>query len=274
MAAQTPAPDSPGSSVAASDLYGTGVRVGIYLQTFGMLFSCIRLKCSGMKLAGASIILALLGSWCVVLHRQEISPVEAWIILAMIGVLYLPAGCAISCPRAIVGEGVGTFAMLAATLWHTFAMIVFWASIYKKLPILDTPDVAFFFAKVSIRHWFRDFMLAISIFQLVFDFIICIGGASLLIIGAQSWCEGEDEPDLERLLPNYDLEDGEALFRSSAVFCAIPCLIGIVGIEMMIKWNGLHPVSDMAQPGQAIPLAIGIIILVDGLMGLCQPARD
>jgi hypothetical protein len=51
-------------------------------------------------------------------------------------------------------------------------------------------------------------------------------------------------------------------------------IFGILGAELMIKWNKLAPVSDMTQPGQAIALVAGIVIMVDGLFGLFKPSEQ
>src|SRR5208282_5105567 len=77
---------APGDTLAASDLYGLGIRVGIYTQSLGMLFAVVRMTRSsgvGFKLASSANVFAILASWSIQVHRQEISPPEAWLIVTL-----------------------------------------------------------------------------------------------------------------------------------------------------------------------------------------------
>ena len=71
---------SDGNTVAAADLYGTGIRIGIYLQTLGLLLSVSRFHRTsgkGIKLIISANMIAILASWTILVRRQEVSPCEA-----------------------------------------------------------------------------------------------------------------------------------------------------------------------------------------------------
>src|SRR5579862_1942266 len=65
-----------GGSQAAGDIYGIGVRLGIYFQVVGFLFSAIRGKGRGIRMACGATTVALLLSWNSLVIHQNISPAE------------------------------------------------------------------------------------------------------------------------------------------------------------------------------------------------------
>ena len=244
-----------------------------------MICGCIRTKSAGIKLACAALILAVLCSWSILVARKDISPAEAWIILSIVGILWMPASCALWSPNAIVGEGVATVALLVAQVWNATAMCLFWGSYYKVLPILGTSDVGFFFTKVSLKHWFRTYMLVLSIFQAIGNIVVILGLGIIIKKGCDIWLQGKDELDLLSLGRTknesyFIIKFMEWTGRVCGVLGVFVCALGVTGAELMIKWNMLTPVSDLSLPGQSIPLAIGIVIFVDSVFGLCQPKRE
>jgi hypothetical protein len=59
-----------------------------------------------------------------------------------------------------------------------------------------------------------------------------------------------------------------------AMFLSFPVwIMTIAGAEEIIRLNGLTPQTDLSQPGQSIPFAIGIVVVVDGLAGALKPGR-
>jgi hypothetical protein len=48
----------------------------------------------------------------------------------------------------------------------------------------------------------------------------------------------------------------------------------IAGVEKIIDYNALTPQNDLSQPGQVIPLLLGIITLIEGLASACMPLSD
>ena len=107
---------------------------------------------------------------------------------------------------------------------------------------------------------------AVDLFMALF-ITICV--VPLLML---AWYKGEadilDEADVE------ELDSFKWTRRSIVVFIVFPAwVMTMVGSEEIIKLNGLTPQTDLSQPGQSIPLAIGITVAVDGLTAAIKPGR-
>jgi len=254
-----------GDSAASGDIYGTGVRLGIYFQVIGLSFSAGVGKAGGVKLVLGATMLGLLLSWTHLALGKEISPAESLTVLSLLDALFIPVGFALLCPKAWVGEGIAIFCCMFAQVWAFAANIWFWAKLYNTLPDLGTPSVTWFWVQVSIDGWFRIFSLVTAtIYQGLGTVGIVFGSVVINIAASNAWLEGEDELDDEDQREEVMIRWRGGLIGLSLVafiFC-------IAQIEMTIKWNGLTPDNDFSHPGQSIPLVIGIIVLVDGIMAL------
>jgi hypothetical protein len=74
-----------GNENDAQDLYGFGIRLGIYLhylQAVSMCFSLFRLKAHNMKITVAGLMLALLACWSRLVAQRAISPSEVLVMLS------------------------------------------------------------------------------------------------------------------------------------------------------------------------------------------------
>jgi hypothetical protein len=161
-------PDSIGNQNAAADVYGLGVRLGFYLQGFTQLLHIIPLRKDsgrGVKLACASIAISILASWSILAADKLISPCEAFLVTFILNSVSLPAGLAILNPDAIVGEGIGLMLFILTMVWTNVATTWTYAKLWHTLPLLDTKNVVFFFAPVSVTGGFRIFALLLSLFS-------------------------------------------------------------------------------------------------------------
>jgi len=82
--------DAVGSPVAGNELYGIGIRIGLYLQSLGMLLACARLtqkSGAGFKLASAANMIAILAALTRLLSLKALSPCEAWLVLLLVSLL-------------------------------------------------------------------------------------------------------------------------------------------------------------------------------------------
>ncbi len=61
------------------------------------------------------------------------------------------------------------------------------------------------------------------------------------------------------------------LVAVGSLVLTLPLLI--VGAERMIQWNGLLPTSDLSAPGQVIPFGVGLVSLVDAILGVLRHSR-
>jgi hypothetical protein len=260
---------SSGSATAASDLYGTGIRIGLYLQSFGMMLNGLAFVAKdkrgavGVKLICASNIFAVLAAWSALCRSNQISPAEAWIVLNPVSVLFIPASVAMLNLDALIGEALAIFLMGVTIFWIDVAQLWFWATLYRELPNLGTPGIAWIFAKVKIDGGFRDFMLFSASSALLMGLVALIGSWVACIAAFKTWQEGEDE--LEDI--DDDARGCTRLFGGFLlVIGAVTWVFSVAGVEVMIKANDLTPTTDMSQPGQAIPFAFGLVTLADGIL--------
>jgi len=159
--------DSIGNSNAAADVYGLGVRLGFYLQGFTQLLHIIPIRKDsgrGVKLACASVAISILASWSILAADKLISPCETFLVTFILNSVSLPAGLAILNPDAIVGEGIGLMLFILTMVWTNVATTWTYAKLWHTLPLLDTKNVVFFFAPVSVTGGFRIFALVMSLF--------------------------------------------------------------------------------------------------------------
>ncbi|CAH0023486.1 unnamed protein product [Clonostachys rhizophaga] len=258
-----------GNEVAAQDLYGLGVRLGIYLQAIGMCLSVLRLQANSFKITCSGLMVAILVCWTRLVVEKEISPAEAFLIILLTSVLSYPALSSILCPNALVGESLGIITTCVANIWHGIALIVFWAVLYNKLPALGTPNKVFLFASWRMDGGFRIFALIFS----VINFNVIMGtvamSAILLRMSFLNWKYETNDSLGYRWTGRF-----EGAARISAAASIIPIVIFIVSIEMDIKANDLTPTQQLSQPGQALPLAIGAITFLDCFLALVGTPND
>jgi hypothetical protein len=233
-----------------------------------------------MLLASSAIQASILVSLSVLLHRADISPAEVLIIVAELGFAFLPATMALLSIDS-GGQGLGVTIFVASTLWYDGILTWFWARGYAALPLLDTTNAAFFYTQVSLTGWFRTLNLVMAC---CLWFPLCgllwLGGYLVRQSYTFYW---EREEERRRRLLGDRAENGEEpklieyalAFTPFLAVCSLifslPLLI--VGAEKMIQWNGLSPNTDLSAPGQVIPFAVGVVGLLDALMGIWRHAR-
>jgi len=199
-------PDSPASQVnpsliqrtngnpqAAGDLYGVGLRVGAYLQIFGMLFSCVRTENrsrDGILLLSSSVCLSLFLALTILMSRRDLSPCETWLILSLTAAYGAPRFFAFrekSEPKA----GVATVCCLLSLLWQHVLYFWFWTTLYEQLPLLGTANLAWFFVPVDLAGWFRTFMLVATCIDAVLTAAAIGPYVDLILIRFVFWTGAE-----------------------------------------------------------------------------------
>lgn len=174
-----------------SDLYGLGIRVGIYIQM-------ITVQLSGLASAilktedalGQGTIIFVLATGIVLVHLLQqaagssvasdgstiLQPVEVFpiltLLLAQVGVCRVPYWKGQTTALIYTFEVGGLIALFAWFWWHGM----------DTLPRTCHDDKAFFFAKVSIWNWFRTLNKVGSVFAIiggVFSVLFYLGGTVL-----------------------------------------------------------------------------------------------
>lgn len=258
-----------GNEEVASDLYGNGFRIGLYLQSLGLLLCGIRGKSRGVKLTCGPFLIALLASFTSLARSRAISPAEGAVILLLASILGSTAAPAAGHPDAIVGEGVASFSLILALVWLVVMYILYWAKLSLVLPDLGTTGDTWFFVKVKIAGWFRIFMLVQGCISMPLSALATIWfGLATIVIGGKAWRSGEDVD-----MSPAERERAVLFSRAGAVLGLITFIFAIAGVEMTIRWNGLVPQDDISRPGQVVPLVIGIFVLADGFMSIWTSAE-
>jgi hypothetical protein len=148
-----------------SDLYGLGIRIGIYLQMFTAQFSgyISQFQDEDDDIGQGVVVFTLSASIVLIrlILKRQIEPVEIFPILSLL--LAQLATCRVPYWRAqmtIFVYNVCLIGILVLFFW-------FWWHGMDTLPRSCPDDYAFFFHKVSIWHWFRKLNKAFSVAAMI-----------------------------------------------------------------------------------------------------------
>ncbi|KAH8586828.1 hypothetical protein B0O99DRAFT_695094 [Bisporella sp. PMI_857] len=224
-----------GNGTAANDLYGLGVRIGIYAQATGILMSSGCRKVGGIKIACSATMIALLACWTLLADDRAFSACEAFLVLTLVQF---------------------------ASIWAVVASFWFWGTLYAQLPRLGTKNQAWMFARVSVRGWFRIFMLVSASISTGISILITV----LVYLTVRKANKGDSagQPVTQKELDAAkEVEKWNTIFN--AALGGVILVLTIPSAEMIIRYNNLDPENTITSPGQLIPLTIGVIVLVDGI---------
>lgn len=129
-------------------------------------------------------------------------------------------------------------------------------------------------------------MLVLNIIGFVSDaFLIKVVATEMMPLSFLLWKEGitEISATAEEMAQLHvpGLGTGEEIIKGLEKLTISMCVFGfftwigtIAGAERIIAINHLSPATDLSQPGQSIPFAIGIIQLLDGLASGIRPEES
>ncbi|KAL7933594.1 hypothetical protein V8C35DRAFT_303356 [Trichoderma chlorosporum] len=248
-----------------SDLYGLGIRVGIYIQMLTVQLSGLAsaiFKTEDSLGQGTIIFVLATGIVLVRLLQQEnaIEAVEVFpiltLLLAQVGVCRVPYWKGQTTALIYTFEVGALLAMFAWFWWHGMD------TLQRTCP----DDKAFFFAKVSIWHWFRTLNKVGSVFAIIAGVVSVVFYLAAIILftfvraanfvtrfrngGADGKSKEEDNP----------MGFGPVDFLVN--------IGAIVYVEMALKWNNISGVHSLAAPGQFMPFFIAIAQLLSVFYGV------
>jgi hypothetical protein len=150
------------------DLYGLGIRIGLYLQIFTAQISGLASHVLEVDDSiGHAVVVFILATGTVLFRlilKKEIEAVEVFPILSLLvvqlGACRVPFWKKPMTVLIYVGEMV---CLLTLTTW-------FWFHGMDTLPRSCRDDYAFFFPKVSIWHWFRKLSQAGTVMTVIGGF--------------------------------------------------------------------------------------------------------
>lgn len=278
-----------GNTGVANDVYGLGVRVGIYTQATGMLLSAGCLQGSGIKIASSATMIGLLSSWTVLARNKDFSACEAVLIITLISTISL-AGMPVSFITASEG-GIGGLALTIANLWTLCIAFWFWSTLYNNLPNLNTDGAVWMFVRVSAFGWFRIFMLVaagLSALMIILSTVIWAVNtynaikaykeykAFMAYVAYGGALPHVSQEEINKALREIEEAKQEAKREAKIlawIYTAIGALVlilSIASVEKIIEYNALTPQKSLSTPGQTIPLSIGLVVLVDGIFVLLR----
>ncbi|KAF3194900.1 hypothetical protein TWF225_005518 [Orbilia oligospora] len=248
-----------GNPDAAQDLYGLGIRLGLYFQVLGWIFYSLG-GGKGLKLASVSITIPILVTWFLFASKQLFSPCEAFIVLVLLSSLNFPAKATLyNDSKEMVRETTGVVMLLLVELGICGALLWLFATLVKSLPTLLTENAAFFFAKVPLNGWFRFLGLVYCAFDAVTSIISCSRVCRVF------YYRSKGDKNIEEVLKKVGFEETDTV---SHILHGAVLIVAVLAVELTIKWNHLAPITDFQSPGQLIPFTTGIIILADSIFVL------
>lgn len=267
-----------GDPSAAADLYGIGVRIGIYLQSIGMLVSLFQELGKGYKLAISSNANGLLLAWTILMQRNAFSFCESYLILIEVSCFLLPGSIIIVDFQTAANEIVGLIGLLLALCWLNAGALWLFTTHYSQLPQLGTSNVGWMFARVRLDGWYRIFLI---VFWSTTCFVLAIVIILVFFLLKFVLRNADDERLVEiafmRRFSREDSWQNQAIKKNLKNLRRVGALVGLIywifsvaACEMTIIWNDLSPETSLTRPGQTIPLIIGIIIAADGFSSIMK----
>ncbi|KAK2882524.1 hypothetical protein FQN49_000250 [Arthroderma sp. PD_2] len=220
----------------------------------------------GLKIASGSITLAILASWFAFAARARFSAAEAIIILLMVISLSFPAKSTLLNSRTIVGELIGLMALLVTELGTCAALLWTFAVLVKKLPVLGTKNVVFFFAPVRLDGWFRYLALVYCAIDAATSVLLARKVVWITVIVWECYRDGRTGEGIQTAIKRIEIileweKDGMRSYIH--VLRWLTWVLVVLAVELTLHWNRLSPVTDLQAPGQLIPFVAGIVILID-----------
>ncbi|KAL7801308.1 hypothetical protein V8C44DRAFT_353719 [Trichoderma aethiopicum] len=257
------------------DLYGLGIRLGIYFQMLtvqisGLASAILRTEDSLGQgtiifvLATGVVLVRLLRAAAEDIQDAQIQAVEVFpiltLLLAQVGVCRVPYWKGQTTALIYMAEVAGLIALFAWYWWHGM----------DTLPRACHDDKAFFFAKVSIWHWFRTLNKVGSVFAI-------IGGvvSVLFYLGAIILFTFVRAANFVRRFRGETGDGGSKEEDNPMGFGPLDFLVNIgaiVYVEMALKWNNISGVHSLTTPGQFMPFFISIAQLLSVFYGIGKAA--
>ncbi|KAM3469657.1 hypothetical protein MY8738_010040 [Beauveria namnaoensis] len=251
------------------DLYGLGIRIGIYIQMLAVQISgLLSIVLRQDDYLGESVVLFILAVGSVliklIVHKQilavEAAPMVA-LLLAQVSVCR-----AVSRMGFVVGvifavEFCGLSSLFVWFWWHGMDVL-------GRSPCAD--DKAFFFAKVSLWGWFRTMNKVFAIFTaiaagmmaIMYIFGYTVVSVQYLLYWYQRLRGRVGPLEQNNGDQNSDMNDRDWKVDIQSAF-EISINIGVIAfVEMTLKWNNITNVHSLRDPGQFMPLMISLAQLV------------
>jgi len=228
-----------------SDIYGIGVRIGLYSQWVATLL--VTLFSPGDEEAFRILNLIIQSSVFLGIAQQSSSEIDA---VEPIIVIFLMCGSLSS----LTGDGMKNFSHVSGifrTLFYTALSSYgcwFW---FSGLDNMITPGcrAIAFFGRTSVDGWFRSLGKAVSVFGLVLSVLLNGWSICATVRRFQDFENAFTRPKKQR----PQVEIGYLILSAGLIAFSIAI------IEYLIRVNHVTGLSEIDAVGQLIPFLIGIM---------------
>ncbi|PVH72746.1 hypothetical protein DL98DRAFT_502005, partial [Cadophora sp. DSE1049] len=247
-----------------ADMYGLGIRIGFYLQWFGKILATwvARKEVTGMRLSESLFIAATFLALIIQTDRDNLRPVEIYIILLLTfgGYLYfvplyiwrLLIGCDPDLdpsrhPRVRAGKMFSRLNFLLLCSVCVF-QLWFWIGRVSTIGRDGCTEFGFLFARVRLNQ--RGFVVVnVVLYFLLLLCCVVVLGISL----GKRWGFLEEKPK-RRIgrVRKTALQELQTFINLTVVS------IVVAATELTIAWNHITDVNEISSAGQTIPLIIGV----------------
>lgn len=272
-----------GNNDAASDLYGLGIRIGLYLQGFSFVINSIFARPkerSSQVLPTVTIVFALLCSQSILAQDRSISPAELLVTINLTAIALGPALLLIVVTR-MNGQATALLLTIIGMIFSQIINLWFWFGGHQKLPLFGTQNLTpidYVPSKpTAINGSGSHNMKTIAILYFILSILLLVGPSSVRWwLMAVRYCQGRVERDVTMVEwaqdSTYIIFNGSARAKEATIkgsililaFIALPIMINTV--EKLIDMNDLTPNNELNSPGQLIPLITGVVVMVDSVV--------
>ncbi|KAK3358162.1 hypothetical protein B0T25DRAFT_580084 [Lasiosphaeria hispida] len=250
-AANTTQPEPVCGFQGNNDLYGLGLRLGLYFNFLSTLTARFLLN-QEFKYQQGSILAYCAATFIAIAREAGLGTVhasEVYIVASLLGPQFRPASQAtLRGVRPAVMQAV----MIAANIFIGW----FWFHGLDALPRVPCDDEwGFFFAKISLRGGFRTFSKVLWVVLTADAFFV--GFIQLLSLGV--FKKGLLKPYAD--LAELSLELIE-LYASTLPFSLWVLLFGVLSTELSLRWNNISGVYSIDSASQFIPFLFGLGTLI------------
>ncbi|KIM30565.1 hypothetical protein M408DRAFT_323343 [Serendipita vermifera MAFF 305830] len=263
-----------------SDMYGLGIRVGIYLQSGSFIIAELinrRSVLDQLAFGNSVFQLALtIGLIYMTVTSPAFEAIEAAIIVLVNMCLF--SGPHVTIPelepslhRPYTLSNVQEFVRYWGFWVYKFTVgyvlmgysAWFWFAGLDKLARSPCTGFAFFFTRVDLYGWFRTLGKAYVVWELL-----------LRTFGYSAWFAGLCKSDQNESSHGGQVDE-EWIRREKGTFWIIlPAfnrftilVFSILSVELMIKWNQVAGVEDLASVGQLIAFLLGFGGIISVIVG-------
>lgn len=258
-----------------SDMYGLGIRLGFYLQWFGVILAnwLARSEVPGLRFANSVFVAATFLALIIQMAKnvQNLEVVEVYIILLLMFGAYFalipiyiwrlftkcnpywdPSRYPIVNPGALYSNLnlLLLVAVLSFQLWFWFA----------RVPVLsgeDCEQYGFLFAKIRLENtgFVVISVLLYSILTIICLVIVLIKFGCIIVEedGGENRRHERRKDRAARIRTLQNLDSASRLIVAAVI---------TVATELTIAWNHIRNVNSLSSAGQTIPFLIGLAAVI------------